>query len=184
MTPQFRPAQHGDAAALAALSIQVWIGTYLKRGIAQSFADYALATYTTAHMEALIADPRQLMIVSLNEDGLDGYVRATLDASPPEANTPPGALPGPHAEIATLYVQPRHHGTGRGTGLLAQIRLACRARGMQAIWLTTNSENTPAIAFYHAYGFTHLGQTKFWIGEDGYPNDVFGLTLTPVHTGV
>jgi ribosomal protein S18 acetylase RimI-like enzyme len=43
--------------------------------------------------------------------------------------------------------------------------------------LTTNSENTPAIGFYHAMRFEAFGTTDYVIDGVGYPNDVFCLNL-------
>ena len=60
---QVRAARAEDASSLAALSIEVWLGTYLKQGISAHFADYVLETLTaelldfarlTEHRNALI----------------------------------------------------------------------------------------------------------------------------------
>lgn len=165
-----RDATQSDAASLAALSIEVWVGTYLRRGVGTVFADYVLGAYTPERLRALIADPAQIMVVSDNEDGPDGYVRIT-----PEVDPPLPACRG--AEIATLYVQPRHHGRGIGRALLSEAFARCRARGIGSVWLTTNAENAPAIAFYHRMGFRIVGRTDFVIDGVGYPNEVLCLDL-------
>ena len=72
---KIRPAQKTDAASLAALSIEVWIGTYLKRGVNAFFAEFALSEFTTARFEAILEDGQDLLMVSENEDGIDGYIR-------------------------------------------------------------------------------------------------------------
>lgn len=160
-----RSATEDDAASLAALSIEVWIGTYLRRGVGITFADYVLTEYTADRMRAHIADPEQVVLVSENMDGPDGCVRVALDAVPPLA-----ACWG--AEIATLYVQPRHHGRGIGRALLDDAFTQCRAHGINDVWLTVNAENTSAIGFYRALGFRTIGQTEFVIDGTGYPNEV------------
>jgi len=66
-----RPATEGDASSIAALSIEVWLGTYLREGINGFFADYVLDTFTTAKIEALIVDPAQDFWVSQNALGID-----------------------------------------------------------------------------------------------------------------
>lgn len=165
-----RQALAGDAAALAALSIEVWIGTYLKQGVSSFFADYALETFTAANLAAQIADPSQVVLVSDNAEGIDGFIRIA-------ANSPaPFDLPA-QTEIATFYVQPRHHGKGIGRTLLRAATDHCRAAGITAIWLTTNAENSPAIAFYLARGFVHHGTTFFQIGDQSYPNNLYVLDL-------
>lgn len=165
-----RRATEADAASLAALSIEVWIGTYLREGVGATFAEYALNEYTPDRMRARITDPKQVVIASANAQGLDGYIRVALHAVPPVA-----ACRG--AEIATLYVQPRHHGRGIGRALLAEAFARCQPRGIDAVWLTVNAENTAAIGFYRALGFRTVGQTEFVIDGRGYPNDVMACDL-------
>jgi hypothetical protein len=48
-----------------------------------------------------------------------------------------------------------------------------------SVWLTTNSENAPAIAFYLKQGFEKVGTTHFRIQDEGYLNDVFRRVVSP-----
>jgi ribosomal protein S18 acetylase RimI-like enzyme len=165
-----RPATRSDASSIAAISIETWLTTYLKRGVSAFFADYVLETFTTAKTEQLITDPAQFILVSENTDGLDGFIRLTSGTTAPVAGCS-------DTEIATLYVQPCHHGKGIGKMLLqAAVDHAC-AKGIASLWLTTNAENLPAIAFYRAQGFTHIGDTHFRIGAQGYLNHVYRKDL-------
>ncbi|EEW60782.1 acetyltransferase, gnat family [Ruegeria sp. TrichCH4B] len=167
-----RPARPEDASSLAALSLEVWIGTYLRRGINAHFADYVLSEFTPARLEALIQAPDQNIIVSQNQDGIDGYIRVSHRC--------PDPLAGDHqTEVATLYVQPRHHGKGIGRALLSAGMRAAQEAGAASVWLTTNSENAPAIAFYLAQGFERIGITQFRIEDQAYQNDVFARALAP-----
>ncbi len=165
-----RPATIADASSIAAISIETWLSTYLKRGVSAFFADYVLDTFTTAKTERLITDPAQFILLSENADGLDGFIRLTLGAAAPVTGCS-------DAEIATLYVQPRHHGKGIGKMLLQAAVDHARAVGIASLWLTTNAENLPAIAFYRAQGFTHIGDTHFRIGAQGYLNHVYRKNL-------
>lgn len=168
---KIRPAIPSDAAALAAISLEVWIGTYLKRGVSAFFADYALATFTTDKLAQQIADPAQSMLVSENTEGLDGYIRLAF-------NSPAPLQSCSDTEIATFYVQPRHHGKGIGRALLQAGLDHCRRSGVASLWLTTNAENAPAIAFYLAQGFIHHGTTHFRIADQAYPNNLYTRTIT------
>lgn len=76
-----RRATQSDASSLAAIAIEVWIGTYLKKGVSAFFADYALETFTPAKMRALLRDPGQFILVSENDEGIDGFIRVSR-ASP------------------------------------------------------------------------------------------------------
>ncbi|WP_082760166.1 GNAT family N-acetyltransferase [Agrobacterium bohemicum] len=66
----FRHAKASDASSLAAISIEVWIGTYLRKGVNGFFADYALSEFTTTKLEAIITSDNERIIVSENEDGI------------------------------------------------------------------------------------------------------------------
>ena len=46
-------------------------------------------------------------------------------------------------------------------------------KGAGSVWLTTNAENAPAIAFYQGNGFDRVGTTAFRIADQAYPNAVF-----------
>lgn len=166
-----RPARPSDASSIAALSIEVWVGTYLRRGVSGVFADYVLETYTAENMRRLIADPDQHMMVSENTDGIDGILRVTPNAAPA-----PGCG---DLEIATLYVQPRHHGRGIGKALLEAAYTHARTLAAPALWLTTNAQNTPAIGFYLANGFNQAGEVDFMIGDQGYLNNVYVRGVGP-----
>ena len=83
-----RPASRDEASSLAALSLEVWIGTYLRRGVSKVFADYALSAFTTGKFEALIADENEIILLSDNSEGIDGFVRVTLHSPAPIENCP------------------------------------------------------------------------------------------------
>lgn len=159
-----------DASSLAALSIEVWVGTYLRKGVGAFFADYALTEFTKANFERLIPAADETFLVSDNDEGIDGFIRISRDRAAPVDGCST-------TEICTFYVQPRHQGKGVGGRLLNAALDHCAGQGAQSVWLTTNSENAPAIAYYLARGFIRRGVTHFRIGEEAYPNDVFSLDL-------
>ncbi len=168
-----RPATASDAASLAALSTEVWLGTYLRNGINTFFADYVLGTFTKPNLAARIANPDEFIAVAEGEDGIIGFVG--ISTSKP---APVSGISGP--EISTLYVRPRHHGAGHGRNLLHTGLHHCRTLGARTVWFTTNSENTPAIAFYQSHGFGHVGTTHFRIQDQAYPNHVLARNLATI----
>ncbi|MEM9582656.1 MAG: GNAT family N-acetyltransferase [Pseudomonadota bacterium] len=161
-----RKPELSDASSMAAISIEVWLGTYLKRGVSAFFADYALTEFTAAKMEKLISDPEQVIRVSENQEGIDGFMRLSPNSPAPE----PIAS---DVEISTLYVQPRHHGKGIGARLLSAALSQAKEMGAGSVWVATNAENTPAIAFYLAQGLEHAGETEFRIDDQAYLNNVY-----------
>lgn len=165
-----RPAKLSDASSIAALSIEVWVGTYLKQGVSAGFADYVLEEFSTRKIANLISDPDQILMVSQNHEGIDGYIRLSTQITTPVADTS-------GMEVATLYVQPRHKGKGIGKALLHGAMSDCRAHGGNHMWLTTNAENTAAIRFYLSQGFRQIGTTEFRLDGRGYLNNIYMLAL-------
>ncbi len=161
-----------DAPSLAAISIEVWIGTYLRRGVNAFFATYALSEFTETKFSEHLADENEVFFVSDNEEGIDGFIRVSTERTPPVAGCST-------TEISTLYVQPRHHGNGLGKRLLMAGLDYCRSVEAKSVWLTTNAENSPAIRFYLAQGFENVGQTHFKLENEAYLNEVFTLCLMP-----
>lgn len=169
---KFRMARTSDAPILAAISIEVWLGTYTRKGVNAFFAEFALNEFTSAKLAALLEDPNQHVIVSENDEGLDGFIRISHGQEAPVAGCST-------LEISTLYVQPRHHGKGLGKALLEQGLTYAKSSDAASVWLTTNSENTPAIAFYLEQGFEKVGTTHFRIQDQGYLNDVLRRGVYP-----
>jgi ribosomal protein S18 acetylase RimI-like enzyme len=165
-----RLAKLSDASSIAALSIEVWVGTYLKQGVSSGFADYVLEEFTPQKMASLISDPNQTLMVSQNNDGIDGYIRLSRHITVPVAGVS-------GMEVTTLYVQPSHKGLGIGKALLQSAMADCRAHGGKCIWLTTNAQNSPAIRFYLSQGFRQIGTTEFRIDGQGYLNNVYAFDL-------
>jgi ribosomal protein S18 acetylase RimI-like enzyme len=160
-----RKAEERDASSLAAVSIEVWLNTYLREGVSSFFADYVLSEFTAQKFRDSVGDPSQAIWVSENRIGIDGFVTVCSTATPPLANCS-------SLEIATLYVQPRHHSSGRGAALLQRALDHCRSIGGERVWLKVNAENSRAIDFYIRHGFNNIGSTHFVIADRAYENFV------------
>jgi len=126
--------------------------------------------FTPSNILKRLTDPRHYFLVSENEEGIDGFIQVSTDSPAPVSGCST-------TEISTFYVQPRHHGKGIGKKLLNAALLYCNAQSAKSVWLATNAENAPAIAFYLAQGFIKVGETHFRIGEEAYLNNVYTLSL-------
>jgi ribosomal protein S18 acetylase RimI-like enzyme len=165
-----RKAEERDASSLAAMSIEVWVNTYLRDGVSPLFADYVLAEFTAQEFHDAIGDPDLAIWASENRAGIDGFVKLCSTAAPPLAGCSP-------LEITTLYVQPRHQSGGNGGALLRHALDHCRNIGGESAWLKVEAENRRAIDFYLRHGFTRIGSTDFVIGDQAYENHVMRTDL-------
>ena len=77
-----RKAEERDASSLAAVSIEVWVNTYLRDGVSPLFADYVLAEFTAQNFHDAIGDPDLAIWVSENRTGIDGFVKVCSTAAP------------------------------------------------------------------------------------------------------
>jgi aminoglycoside 3-N-acetyltransferase I len=104
-----------------------------------------LATYDgPGDPEALLADPRTLMLVALDGDLPVGFVLAHM-------------LPRRHGARATLFVYEldvaeSHRRRGVASALLARLADLARERGIPAGFVLTEPDNEPANALYGRVG--------------------------------
>ncbi|MES2390001.1 MAG: GNAT family N-acetyltransferase [Acidobacteriota bacterium] len=70
-----------------------------------------------------------------------------------------------HAEVISMWVAPTHRRTGLSRRLLDTVREWAETQSITNLHLKVVSNNQPAIAFYHHYGFTFTGRSS------PYPND-------------
>ncbi|WAJ30589.1 GNAT family N-acetyltransferase [Antarcticirhabdus aurantiaca] len=165
-----RDATASDASSLAALSIEVWLGTYIREGVNGFFADHALREFTADRFRSRLQDQQRTIFVSQNAVGIDGMIELIAGASAPVAGCP-------NVEIATLYVQPRHQGGGKGVALLQAGLAHARSSGHAGVWLAVNAENQAAIAFYERQSFQNAGETHYEIEDQRYLNYVMRRDL-------
>jgi len=138
------------------------------------FARFVLETFTPENCAKWLEDPAQRTLVWQEPEGIAGFIRLHF-ASP--APTDADADAQLSTEIATFYIQPRHHGKGIGKALLRAAADACADRGAADIWLATNAENDPAIGFYLAQGFAQIGETHFRVQDQCYLNNVYACAV-------
>jgi ribosomal protein S18 acetylase RimI-like enzyme len=166
---QIRPAIAGDAPALAALSIQVWLGTYATEGVNELLARYVLNEFTPAAFVSLMNDADTAVLVAETGGHLAGYARLRF-------GVPQELFPAASTELCTLYVQEPFTRSGVGSALLQEARATVHARtGNHALWLTVNVRNRRACAFYEKHGFTRKGTAWFTLGDGRHENHVLGV---------
>jgi aminoglycoside 6'-N-acetyltransferase I len=114
-----------------------------------------LATYDgTGDPEALLADPRTLMLVAFDAERPVGLVLAH-------------ELPRRHGDRSKLFVYEvdvagSHQRRGVGSALLARLAELARERGIRAGFVLSDPGNGPANALYHSAGGATEGVTVQW----------------------
>jgi ribosomal protein S18 acetylase RimI-like enzyme len=162
-----RPGVAADAECLAALTIQVWLHTYATYGIRNAIARHVLSEFAPAKFSRMLHEPGLLFLIAESNHNLLGYALLRFDAIGPTETRA-------NVELATLYVQEHFAKRGLGTALIAE----CQRRvdgypKADRLWLTANSKNEGALAFYRKLNFEHAGFALFEFGGEQHQNHVF-----------
>ncbi|WFR96195.1 GNAT family N-acetyltransferase [Rhizobium tumorigenes] len=167
---EFREAVADDAANVAALTTQVFLHTYAKRGVRTALSTYVLSEFTADKFRQAVEDEQQMFIVCEEDNHLVGYVRLAFKAPCPSDDRL-------QSEIATLYVQEHFLRRGIGTQLLNRALQTFQHRGAAAAWLSVNHENADAVAFYERHGFQRAGSTDFELDGERHENFILRRAL-------
>jgi diamine N-acetyltransferase len=157
-----RPATPADAPALAELARDAFVAAfghlYRPEDLAAFLAEYRTPEKYLAHL----ADPPTLIEV-VEEDGkLAAYcliVRGETFEQRPEPR------PERPVFLSQLYCDPALTGRGYGAALIEWVIADARAWGADAVQLSVFSENFAAQRFYQRYGFAHVADIDFWVGN-------------------
>jgi ribosomal-protein-alanine N-acetyltransferase len=85
---------------------------------------------------------RSLLLVSIEDGAISGYVLAFIRGS--------------HPEIDSIAVDPKHRQRGVAAALLKRIISILRRRGFATIFLSVRIDNEPAIRLYRKLGFRRV----------------------------
>lgn len=140
-----------------------------------------LGALTKVHAECFPADPwsvRDFMellairgasghLAVLPENGIAAFI---LDLIGPD-----------DAEILTIGVAPAARRRGLGRALIADLAKRARRKGARRILLEVAADNRNAIALYHSFGFTLLGERPGYYRLPTGRGDalIFGFSLAP-----
>ncbi|VWD42953.1 GCN5-related N-acetyltransferase [Burkholderia lata] len=158
-----RTARQEDAARIAVLGAHVWVHTYAAAGVSEVIAQYVLGTFTTERIVTVVNDPGAVLLIAEADGNLAGYIVIRLGSH--HADVP--------VEIETLYVQASFSGRGIGSSLLTHASGIAEAQtGNRSFWLSVNSQNEKAIAFYHSRGMVQEGIAYFELGGIRHENKI------------
>ena len=157
-----RPAVPADVPALSELgrtSFTAAFGDlYKPEDLAAFLADYRTPAKFREHLD----DPATLVQV-VEEDGrLAAYCLIVRGHRFDEQGEPRPERP---VFVSQLYCAPDMTGRGLGAALLEWAIAEGRTWGGDAMQLSVFSENFGAQRFYRRYGFAHVADIDFWVGN-------------------
>jgi len=157
-----RPASADDARALAALGELSFCAAFAHLYQPEDLNPFLERVYSTRSVAEEIADPN--IIHRLAADGVDGRLTGYCKLRFPSWYAQDCDAKNPIA-LGQLYTHPEHTGEGIGAALMDWAIAEARERGHDAIQLSVWSENYGAQKFYRRYGFEHIKDIEFWVGN-------------------
>ena len=157
-----RPAVPDDVPALAELGRASFTAAfghlYKPEDLAAFLADYRTPAKFREHLD----DPATLVQVVEEDGALAAY---TLIVRGETFEERPEPRPERPVFLSQLYCDPARTGRGHGAALIEWVLAEARAWGADAVQLSVFSENYGAQRFYQRYGFAHVADIDFWVGN-------------------
>ena len=157
-----RPATPADAPALAELGRASFVAAfghlYKPDDLARFLADYRTPEKFREHL----ADPPTLIEVAEVDGKLAAYCLIVRGHHFEEQDEPRPERP---VFVSQLYCDPAMTGQGLGATLIEWAIGEARGWGADAMQLSVFSENFGAQRFYQRYGFAHVADIDFWVGN-------------------
>ena len=169
-----RAATAADAAALAELGRASFTAAfghlYRPDDLAAFLAEYRTPEKFRAHL----ADPPTRIEVVEEDGALAAY---TLIVRGETFEERPEPRPERPVFLSQLYCDPARTGRGHGAALIEWVLAEARAWGADAVQLSVFSENYGAQRFYRRYGFEHVADIDFWVGDHRDDEFLYELAL-------
>jgi ribosomal protein S18 acetylase RimI-like enzyme len=169
-----RDALPDDAAALAELGRASFCAAFEHLYAPADLSAFLEQVYTPAAVAEEIADPAIFHQLAADEvsGALTGFIKLKH----------PGGYPGYSdaanpITLAQLYTAPGRTGEGIGAALMDWALGQARARGCDAVQLSVWSENFGAQRFYQRYGFAHIADIDFYVGNHRDDEFLYELRL-------
>jgi diamine N-acetyltransferase len=169
-----RPATEADVPALAALARDSFVAAFGHLYRPEDLALFLDEWRTEkAYREALAVPAKRVQLAEL--DGRpSAYALIALGDGFDERPAPQPARP---VMLSQLYCAAEATGHGLGAALMDWAIGEARAWRADALQLSVFSENLGAQRFYQRYGFRHVADIDFWVGNHRDDEFLYELRL-------
>lgn len=169
-----RDALPDDAPALAELGRASFCAAFEHLYAPADLNAFLDQVYTPAAVAGEIADPAIMHQLAEDEatGALTGFIKLRYPGGYPGYSDAANPL-----TLAQLYTAPARTGEGIGAALMDWALAKARALGADAVQLSVWSENTRAQRFYQRYGFAHIADIDFYVGNHRDDEFLYELRL-------
>lgn len=166
----YRDARESDAAELATFARESWLATFGELPYPpQDLSNYLNENYGEAIQRAEIADPDIRYRLALRDGAIVGYCMMGPLSMP--------AGGGEDRELKRLYVHESVKGAGVADALMKDCIAWAREHGAKGLYLSVWENNERAQRFYRRYGFEHVGEWDFMVGQTADRDLIWRLAL-------
>ena len=169
-----RPATAADVPALAALARDSFIAAFGDLYRPEDLALFLDQWRTEKAYRDALAEPATRIRLAELDGRLAGYAAVVLGEGFDERPPPQPARP---AMLSQLYCAADATGHGLGAALIDWAIGEARAWQADALQLSVFSENFGAQRFYRRYGFEHVADIDFWVGNHRDDEFLYELAL-------
>jgi len=159
MAATIRRAGPDDAPELAALGARTFTESFGQLYSGEDLQAFLDESHTPAAYTRLLADPAYALWLAEDDGEAVGYALAGPSGLP-HADVAPG-----DGELKRLYLRASAQGGGIGARLFEQALEWLERAGPRTLWISVWSENHGAQRFYARYGFEHVGEYAFIVGQ-------------------
>ena len=157
---RLRAATPEDAGAVADLGERAFVAKFAHLYSAENLATFLAASHIAAAVAAEIADPSMRVTLATEDGALVGFCKLKLACGWPEHARGIRTI-----ELKQLYTEPARVGGGIGGALMDHALADARAHGADEMQISVWSGNPGAQRFYARYGFAHVADIDFWVGD-------------------
>ncbi|HEU4651597.1 MAG TPA: GNAT family N-acetyltransferase [Croceibacterium sp.] len=169
-----RPATEADVAALAPFAAEAFTAAFGHLYRPEDLALFLDEWRTERAYRDALAFPAKRVQLAEVDGKLAAYALIVLGEGFDERPAPKPARP---VLLSQLYCAPEATGHGLGAALMEWAIAEARAWHADALQLSVFSENFGAQRFYQRYGFAHVADIDFWVGNHRDDEFLYELAL-------
>ena len=159
MAATIRRAGLDDAPVLATLGARTFTESFGQLYSDEDLQAFIDESHTPAAYGRVLTDPAYALWLAEDDGHAVGYALAGPSGLP-HADVAPG-----DGELKRLYMLASAQGGGVGARLFEQALAWLERAGPRTLWISVWSENYGAQRFYARYGFQHVGEYEFIVGQ-------------------
>ena len=157
---EYRAPAEDEVEALAELSRETFREAFAHLYSADDLALFETQVYAPDVIAAEMANPDRRYLVAFDDGRMIGYCKIGFDKSL-DYDWGDRKI----VELKQLYVFASHHGGGVAQHLTNWAIAEAQAVAADALLLSVYSDNPRGQRFYQKYGFTHVADTYFMVGN-------------------